>query len=71
MDNVKCGDIGVLLRDAITDHFKRIGMAITLKYIDSDYTIRSVPATAHDSTFCLLLAQAAVHAGLSGRRTWS
>ena len=65
--NVKYGDIGVFLRDAIKDHFKRIGMAITLKYIDPSYTIRSVPATPHDSAFCLLLGQSAVHAGLSGR----
>ena len=36
-------------------------------YIDPSYTIRSVPATAHDSAFCLLLGQSAVHAGLSGR----
>ena len=55
------------LRDAITDYFKRIGTAITLKYIDPSYAIRSVPATAHDSAFCLLLGQSAVHAGLSGR----
>jgi 6-phosphofructokinase 1 len=26
-----------------------------------------VPATPHDSAFCLLLGQSAVHAGLSGR----
>ena len=65
--NVKHGDIGMFLRDAIADHFKRTGMPITLKYIDPSYTIRSVPATAHDSAFCLLLGQSAVHAGLSGR----
>jgi 6-phosphofructokinase 1 len=65
--NVKYGDIGIFLRDAITDRFKRTGTAITLKYIDPGYTIRSVPATPHDSAFCLLLGQAAVHAGLSGR----
>jgi 6-phosphofructokinase 1 len=65
--NVKHGDIGVFLRDAINDHFKRISAAITLKYLDPSYTIRSVPATAHDSAFCLLLGQNAVHAGLSGR----
>ena len=65
--NVKYGDVGVFLRDAINNHFKRIGTPITLKYIDPSYTIRSVPATAHDSAFCLLLGQNAVHAGLSGR----
>jgi len=65
--NVRYGDIGVFLRDTITSYFTRIGTAITLKYIDPGYTIRSLPATAHDSAFCLLLAQNAVHAGLSGR----
>ena len=65
--NVKYGDVGAFLRDAIRDHFKRIGTSITLKYIEPSYTIRSVPATAHDSAFCLLLGQNAVHAGLSGR----
>ena len=65
--NVRYGDVGVFLRDAINNHFKQIGMAITVKYIDPSYTIRSVPATAHDSAFCLLLGQSAVHAGLSGR----
>jgi len=65
--NVKYGDIGIFLRDAIMKHFKQIGTDVTLKYIDPSYTIRSVPATPHDSAFCLLLGQSAVHAGLSGR----
>jgi 6-phosphofructokinase 1 len=65
--NVKHGDIGVFLRDAVADHFTRKGTAISLKYIDPSYAIRSVPATAHDSAFCLLLGQSAVHAGMSGR----
>jgi len=65
--NVKYGDIGIFLRDAITKHFKKAGTDITLKYIDPSYTIRSVPATPHDAAFCLLLGQGAVHAGLSGR----
>jgi 6-phosphofructokinase 1 len=65
--NVKYGDIGIFLRDAIKDHFKRTGMEISLKYIDPSYMIRSVPANPHDSSFCLLLGQSAVHAGMSGR----
>jgi 6-phosphofructokinase 1 len=65
--NVKYGDIGVFLRDRITSHFREIGMPVTLKYIDPSYAIRSVPATPHDSAFCLLLGQNAVHAGMSGR----
>jgi 6-phosphofructokinase 1 len=65
--NIKYGDIGIFLRDRIKEHFKRIGMEISLKYIDPSYTIRSVPANPHDSAFCLLLGQSAVHAGMSGR----
>ena len=65
--NIKYGDIGLLLRDAIKEHFKKIGMEINLKYIDPSYTIRSQPANPSDSAFCLLLGQSAVHAGMSGR----
>ena len=65
--NVKFGDIGLFLRDAINRHFKQVGIEISLKYIDPSYAIRSVPATAHDSAFCLLLGHSAVHAGLTGR----
>ena len=43
------------------------GTPISLKYIDPSYAIRSAPATAHDSAFCLLLGHNAVHAGMSGR----
>jgi 6-phosphofructokinase 1 len=65
--NVRYGDIGAFLRDAIKDHFERAGVEINLKYIDPSYTIRSVPAGAHDSAFCLLLGHNAVHAGMTGR----
>jgi 6-phosphofructokinase 1 len=65
--NVKHGDIGIFLRDRIQEHFKRANMAISIKYVDPSYTIRSVPANPHDAAFCLLLGQSAVHAGMSGR----
>jgi len=65
--NVKHGDIGTFLRDAIKQHFKQKGTKISVKYIDPSYTIRSMPANAHDSAFCLLLGHSAVHAGMSGR----
>jgi 6-phosphofructokinase 1 len=65
--NLKLGDIGVYLREAIQDHFTSIGTPVVLKYIDPSYSIRSVPATPHDSAFCLLLGHNAVHAGMSGR----
>ena len=65
--NVRYGDIGVVLRDAITKHFETIGIEINVKYIDPSYAIRSVPANPHDSAFCLVLAHNAVHAGMAGR----
>jgi len=65
--NIKHRDIGLFLRDAITRHFRESGTPISLKYIDPSYAIRSVPATPHDSAFCLLLGHNAVHAGMSGR----
>jgi 6-phosphofructokinase 1 len=65
--NVKYGDIGLYLRDAIKAYFKGIGMEINLKYIDPSYTIRSQPANPHDSAFCLLMGHSAVHAGMAGR----
>ena len=65
--NVKYGDIGVLLCDRIRAHFRQAGVAVSLKYIDPSYSIRSVPANPHDAAFCLLLGQQAVHAGMSGR----
>jgi 6-phosphofructokinase 1 len=65
--NIRYGDIGIFLRDAIKEHFKKIGMEMNLKYIDPSYIIRSVPANAHDSALCLLFGHNAVHAGMAGR----
>jgi 6-phosphofructokinase 1 len=65
--NVKHGDVGVWLRDAISERFREYGVPITLKYIDPSYMIRSMPANAHDAAFCLLLGHNAVHAGMCGR----
>jgi 6-phosphofructokinase 1 len=65
--NARYGDIGIFLRDAIKDHFRRAGVQINLKYIDPSYTIRSIPANPHDAGYCLLLGHSAVHAGMTGR----
>jgi 6-phosphofructokinase 1 len=65
--NIRLQDVGIFLRDRIQAYFKGQGKEITLKYIDPSYTIRSVPADADDSAFCLLLGQNAVHAGMAGR----
>ena len=65
--NVRFGDIGIFLKDEIASYFKKIGMEVILKYIDPSYTIRSMPANARDSAFCLLLGHNAAHAGMAGR----
>jgi 6-phosphofructokinase 1 len=65
--NIRYGDLGIFLRDRIKQHFKQRSLAINLRYVDPSYAIRSVPATAHDSAFCLVLGHSAVHAGMSGR----
>jgi len=65
--NTRLCDVGVFLKNAINRHFKKLGITANLKYIDPSYTIRSVPATPHDASFCLLLGHNAVHAGMSGR----
>jgi 6-phosphofructokinase 1 len=65
--NPKLGDIGVFLRDRIRNHFSGLGTEVNIKYIDPSYMIRSAPANATDSVFCLRLAQDAVHAAMTGR----
>jgi 6-phosphofructokinase 1 len=65
--NVKYKDIGVFLKDKISEEFKKEEFPHSIKYIDPSYIIRSAPANANDSKFCNLLAQNAVHAALSGR----
>ena len=65
--NVLREDVGLLLKQKITEYFRKKQMPFTLKYIDPSYMIRSLPADSNDSAFCVMLGQNAVHAGLSGR----
>jgi 6-phosphofructokinase 1 len=65
--NIRLHDIGLFLKEAITAYFKKQNMAITLKYIDPSYTIRSVAAHANDNILCGFLARGAVHAGMAGK----
>ena len=65
--NRRLQDIGLHLRQRITDHFAAAGVEVNLKYIDPSYAIRSVPANPYDSVYCLRLAQNAVHAAMAGR----
>lgn len=64
--NTKLGDVGVFLRDRITQHFRQEERDVTLKYIDPSYAIRSVPASPSDSVYCWNMARNAVHAAMAG-----
>jgi 6-phosphofructokinase 1 len=62
------GDIGIFLKSQIKKYFKeKTDIYVNIKYIDPSYMVRSVPANAHDSIFCMQLAQNAVHAGMAGK----
>jgi len=64
--NSKLGDVGVFLRDRITNHFRQGAREVTLKYIDPSYAIRSVAASPSDSVYCWNMARNAVHAAMAG-----
>lgn len=61
------GDIGLYLKDEISNYFKCKDFPFSIKYIDPSYTIRSAPANADDSVFCFRLAENAVHAAMTGK----
>ena len=66
--NPLLGDIGIFLKTKIKKFFKeQTDLYINVKYIDPSYLVRSVAANAHDSIYCMQLAQNAVHAGMAGK----
>ncbi|MCP4482020.1 MAG: ATP-dependent 6-phosphofructokinase [bacterium] len=65
--NIKLKDIGHYLKDEIEKYFDSIKVETNIKYFNPSYSIRSVPANAMDSAYCLILAQSAVHAGMAGK----
>lgn len=65
--NTRLGDIGVFLKQRITDSFAAAGLELNLKYFDPSYFIRSVRANPFDAVYCLRLAHNAAHAAMAGR----
>jgi len=65
--NILHKDIGVFLKDQMLIYFQKKHFPVTVKYIDPSYIIRSKPANANDSVFCLRIGQNAVHAGMAGK----
>lgn len=64
--NKKLPQIGEFMKDEISAFFKSKGEVATVKYIDPSYMIRSVPANATDSLYCMQLGQNAVHGTMAG-----
>ncbi|CCI46577.1 hypothetical protein ABG067_004366 [Albugo candida] len=64
--NKKLPAIGEFMRDQIKEYFVKQNKEVTVKYIDPSYMIRSVPANAADSLYCMILAQNAVHGAMAG-----
>lgn len=65
--NTRLGDIGLFLRDKMDHWFAEKNIEINVKYFDPSYSIRSRPATASDSEYCLLLGNNAMHAAMAGK----
>jgi 6-phosphofructokinase 1 len=64
--NARLGDVGVILKSRIVEHFRQKHVDVTLKYMDPSYHIRSVPASPTDSVYCWNMARNAVHAAMAG-----
>jgi 6-phosphofructokinase 1 len=65
--NVKLNDIGIFLKEQISEYFKMKKIDINLKYIDPSYMIRSAPANSNDSVYCTKLGTYSVHAAMAGK----
>jgi 6-phosphofructokinase 1 len=65
--NLKHRDIGLLLKEKITEYFGKLRFPVVLRYLDPSYYIRSVPASTVDSVMCDSFARHAVHAAMAGK----
>jgi 6-phosphofructokinase 1 len=65
--NIKHEDIGVYLKEKISEEFTEKNFPHSIRYIDPSYIIRSAAAYPDDSKFCNLLAQNAVHGAMAGK----
>ena len=64
--NKKLPPIAEYVKDQIKSYFIEQGLECRMKYVDPSYSVRSVPANAADSLYCIQLAQGAVHGAMAG-----
>lgn len=67
----KLPPIGPFMKSQVEEYFNEHGDVATVKYIDPSYTVRSVPANASDSLYCMQLGQNAVHGAMAGKTGFS
>ncbi len=65
--NKRLADIGIFLKQRITEYFDSVKVNVNMKYIDPSYIIRSAEAAPTDSVYCSRLGNNAVHAAMSGK----
>jgi 6-phosphofructokinase 1 len=65
--NKRLSDIGLYLKEKISDYFESKDIEVNIKYIDPSYMIRSSPANASDAVYCERLGANAVHAAMAGK----
>lgn len=65
--NKVLSDIGLYLKDQISEYFKAKNIPVNIKYIDPSYMIRSTPAHPNDSIYCARLGTHAAHAAMAGK----
>lgn len=65
--NLKLQDVGVFLKESISEYLRLNGLSFSLKYIDPSYLIRSAPAMPGDSLFAGTLGQMATHTAMAGK----
>lgn len=65
--NKKKHDIGLHLKEVMTQHFEAQGAPVKVRYIDPSYLIRGIPAHGTDAIYCAQLAEHAAHAAMAGR----
>jgi len=65
--NILKHDIGTYLCDRFKGFFADLGIPVSLKYFDPNYSIRSVAASGTDQILCHRLAEYAVHGAMAGK----
>ncbi|MES1908254.1 MAG: hypothetical protein MHM6MM_001223 [Cercozoa sp. M6MM] len=64
--NLKLKDISTLLKYEIKTRLKKQNIELTIKDNEPKYMVRSVPASASDQVYCMVLAHNAVHGAMAG-----